>query len=81
MINLYQVKYQKISSTIDLNNLSTTNAIHTTSSNGLLKPNFKWITHNIMSWNMCGFYAKREVLQLLINKYNPYVICLQELKM
>lgn len=61
-------------------NLTTTNAIHPTISNGLPDQNYKWITHNIISWNMCGFYAKREELQLLINKYSPYVICLQELK-
>ncbi|WP_411567548.1 endonuclease/exonuclease/phosphatase family protein [Solemya velum gill symbiont] len=35
-------------------------------------------TYNILQWNCRGFRANYEELNLLVQKYNPKVICLQE---
>jgi exonuclease III len=34
--------------------------------------------HNILQWNINGFYKKIDDLKRLIHKYSPLVICLQE---
>ncbi len=34
--------------------------------------------HNFIQWNIRGLRANREELELLINKYSPAAICLQE---
>ncbi|WP_143558040.1 endonuclease/exonuclease/phosphatase family protein, partial [Solemya velum gill symbiont] len=36
------------------------------------------VSHYILQWNCRGFRANYEELNLLVQKYNPKVICLQE---
>ena len=33
---------------------------------------------NLLQWNLNGFYKKYNELQLIIQKHNPMVLCLQE---
>ena len=35
-------------------------------------------TKCIIQWNCRGFEANRQELDMLVQKYNPYIICLQE---
>lgn len=35
-------------------------------------------SHCILQWNCNGFYSKINEIKLLINKLNPYVLCIQE---
>ena len=37
--------------------------------------------HTIIHWNCQGLRARREEIELLINKYSPVVICLQETRL
>jgi mRNA deadenylase 3'-5' endonuclease subunit Ccr4 len=34
--------------------------------------------YNILQWNLNGFYKRSSDLQIIINKYCPEIICLQE---
>lgn len=43
-------------------------------------PNVQGNRKNIIQWNIDGFFSHLESFKLLVNKYLPYAICIQETK-
>ena len=39
------------------------------------------LPHNIIQWNTCGFQVRRPDIDLLLNKYSPAALCIQETKL
>lgn len=55
--------------------IDTTNARTTDNSNI-----FNQSKHQILSWNCNSFYNKHEQIKLLVNEFNPSIMCFQEIR-